>query len=260
MSERHLLLQLSDLHILPTGRLHSLGDPVEHLDRAIDLIKTSSSRPEAVLLTGDLTDAGDPAAYRMLRERIDGLCAATGAAAVFVPGNHDERSAFRTHLLGAPEDVGHESPIDQVHWFGDLRVISLDSVIPGEDAGSLSEAQLEWLASELASVAPDGTVIALHHPPIHSPISTMDRIGLSDPGGLARVLDGSDVRLIVAGHNHHASAGMLGPVPVWVSPALSYRSDAMDESRYVGLTGSAFTRIDVIDGSPLVTVVPVAPL
>jgi hypothetical protein len=50
---------------------------------------------------------------------------------------------------------------------------------------------------------------------------------------------------------------MLGRVPVWISPALSYRSDPLIEEKYVALTGSAFTRIDVIDRRPLVSVVPV---
>jgi hypothetical protein len=53
---------------------------------------------------------------------------------------------------------------------------------------------------------------------------------------------------------------MLRKVPVWVGPALSYRSDPLVEDRYVGLLGSAFSRIDVIDGRPLVTFVPVPAL
>jgi len=177
---------------------------------------------------------------------------------VFVPGNHDERRFLRANLLGAPGEES-DGPIDQVHRFGHLRLISMDSTIPGDDAGALSDDQLTWLASELETPAPSGTVLALHHPPIHSPITTMDRIGLADADRLARIVSGTDVRLVIAGHNHHASAGMLGTVPVWVCPALSYRSDPMEERRYVGLPGSAFTRIDVFDGSPLVTVVPLSP-
>jgi 3',5'-cyclic AMP phosphodiesterase CpdA len=255
-----LLIQLSDLHILSRGRLELHGDvvadPLENLDRAIELIAASPRRPEAIILTGDLADAGDPEAYRLLRGRIEGLCERTGASAVFVPGNHDDRSAVRAHLQPAHGDPPGDGPIDQVHWFGDLRLIALDSTVPGDDAGALSATQLAWLGSELATPAGGGTVIALHHPPIHSPILTMDGIGLADPERLAEVLEGSDVRLVIAGHNHHASVGVLGAIPVWVCPALSYRSDALSESRYSPLPGGAFTRIDVFDGSPLATVVP----
>jgi 3',5'-cyclic AMP phosphodiesterase CpdA len=255
---RHLLLQFSDIHLLPGPHLRQFSDPLANLDRAIELITASAIHPEVILLTGDLADTGDALAYRLLRGRVEALTAATGAIAVFVPGNHDERVAFREHLVPlSPIGGPSTGPVDQVHAFGGLRVISMDSTVPGDDAGALSRAQLEWLTDELATPAPDGTMLALHHPPIGSPIEPMARLALADPESLQTVVQGSDVRLIVAGHYHHAGSGMLGGVPVWVSPALSYRSDTLSEAKFVGLTGSAFTRIDMIDGRPLVTVVPV---
>jgi Icc protein len=133
----------------------------------------------------------------------------------------------------------------------------MDSTVPGDDGGALSHAQLEWLSDELATPAPDGTLLALHHPPIGSPIEPMARLALADPESLQAVVHRRDVRLVVSGHYHHASSGMLGEVPVWISPALSYRSDTLSEAKFVGVSGSAFTRIDLIDGRPLVTVVPV---
>jgi len=254
---RHLLFQLSDLHLVAAGLLRPGVDPLENLDRAIDLIVSSPSRPEAILLTGDLADAADPLAYRLLRERAERLSAATSAAVVFIPGNHDDRATFQRELLGGHPRDGVAPPIDQGHWFGELRVISLDSVIPGVDGGELGDGQLEFLRSELAHRAPDGTVLALHHPPITSPIRSMAGMALAHPERLASVIEGSDVCLVVAGHNHHASAGMLGSTPVCVAPALSYRSDPLVEDAYVALSGSAFTRIDVIDRQPLATLVPV---
>jgi len=255
--KRHLLLQFSDIHLVPAAQLRRLFDPVANLDRAIELIIAAQILPEAILLTGDLADTGDPLAYQILRERIDRLTTAIGATAVFLPGNHDNRNAFREHLALPARDGSPEEPIDQIHFFGGLRVISMDTTIPGDDAGALSRTQLDWLRNELATPAPDGTVLALHHPPIGSPIEPMARIALADPARLETVVEGSDISLVVSGHNHHASSGMLGRVPVWVSPALSYRSDALIDAQYVAHSGSAFTRIDMIDGRPLVTMIPV---
>jgi 3',5'-cyclic AMP phosphodiesterase CpdA len=150
-----------------------------------------------------------------------------------------------------------DGPIDQVLWFGELRVVALDTVIPGADGGALSEEQLDWLRQELATPAGDGTVLALHHPPIPSPIRPMAALALAQPDRLASAIEATDVCLVVSGHNHHASAGALGRIPVWVSPALAYRSDALVEGAYVGLPGSAFTRIDIVDRRPVVTVIPV---
>lgn len=253
---RHLLYQLSDLHLVSEGRHRSGADPLENLERAIELMTAAPSLPEGIILTGDLADSGEPGAYRLLRAGMDRLSVALGAPVVYVPGNHDLRSAFREILLGA---TGGETttPIDQVHHFGGLRLISLDSVVPGVDGGELRNEQLEWLRAELGSPAPDGTIVALHHPPISSPIRSMAALALADPDRLGAVVQGSDVRLMIAGHNHHATSGLLAGIPVWAAPSLCYRSHPLVEDAYVPLPGSAFTRIDLVDGRPLVTVVPV---
>jgi 3',5'-cyclic-AMP phosphodiesterase len=256
--DTRLLIQLSDVHLVPNGTLRPGVDPLENLDRALARLSSASSRPDAVVLTGDLADKGDAVSYRLLRERMDRLAVELATTIVFVPGNHDDRANFRRELLGQGDEGDHELTIDQVHWLGGLRLVTLDTVIPGVDDGCLRAEQLRWLSEELAIAAPEGTVVALHHPPITSPIRPMAAIALARPEGLEEVIAGSDVCLVLAGHNHHASGGLLGRVPVWVGPALAYSSDPLSEDTFVGLRGSAFTRVDLSAGRPLVTVVPVA--
>ena len=60
----------------------------------------------------------------------------------------------------------------------------------------------------------------------------MTAIALTDPERLYEAVAGSDVAIILAGHNHHASSGMLGAIPVWVGPAVSYRADVLDENEF----------------------------
>ncbi len=259
MSTRHLLLQLSDLHLVADGELPGSGaDPLANLEAAVEQIGGSGARPEAIVLTGDLADRGEPAAYVMLRRRIEALCDTVGAEAVYLPGNHDDRAEFRRHLL---DEEGSDDPIHQVRWFGDLRLLTLDSVVPGDDAGRLEPSELEWVERELASAtAPDGTILALHHPPVRSPIVSMADIGLAEPEALERLIEGTDVCLVICGHNHHASAGAVGSVPVFVAPALAYLSDPMVEGTFVRHAGSAFGRIDLINRKPLISVVQVVQL
>jgi Icc protein len=252
---RHCVLQISDVHIAAGGERWSGIDQLGNLERLLALVQASALAPEAVFLTGDLADTGDASSYRVLKERVQPFAEKLGASVVWLPGNHDDRRAFRQHLLGE-EPADH--PIDQVVWLGGLRIVALDTTVPGEDHGELSDQQLAWLSGELAAPAPDGTIVALHHPPVGSPIVSMDAIALAAPERLGRVVEGTDVSLIIAGHNHHASAGMLGPVPVWVGPACAYQADVLSESQFRRLVGCAFTRIDVVDGRPLATLVPVA--
>jgi 3',5'-cyclic-AMP phosphodiesterase len=93
--------------------------------------------------------------------------------------------------------------------------------VPGRAHGELDEATLEFLRCELASPAPEGTLVALHHPPIPSPVEPISRLRLRNAQALGEAIAGSDVRLILCGHYHHVSLGALAGVPVWVSPAVS---------------------------------------
>jgi 3',5'-cyclic AMP phosphodiesterase CpdA len=249
----HLFIQMSDIHLRAEGGAGRLGDPLANLEAALAQIERSGIRPEAFILTGDLTDEGEPAAYEALRTRMEAVCSHLHADVVYVPGNHDRRSAFRQYLPIAPDD----GPIRQVKWYGDCRLACLDTNVAGDDAGALGAGDLEWLAAELSRPAAGGTILALHHPPITSPIETMAALALAEPERLGAVLAGSDVCLIICGHNHHATAGLLAGIPVFVAPALAYRADALIAERFVGVVGCGFGRIDIVDGNPLVTSIPV---
>jgi len=68
----------------------------------------SGSLPEgadiaALLLTGDLTDAGDPASYARLRRLLEPVAVPVLCAA----GNNDDRAALREHLLGVAPRTRH---------------------------------------------------------------------------------------------------------------------------------------------------------
>ena len=106
-------------------------------------------------------------------------------------------------------------------------------------------------------VAAQGTIVALHHPPIPSPIEPMARIALRDPSLLLDAIAGTDVRIVLCGHTHHEAFGMLGTTPVWVSPATAYRLDITSTGAFRGVPGAAFSRVDLTDGGPRVTVIPV---
>jgi 3',5'-cyclic-AMP phosphodiesterase len=82
----------------------------------------------------------------------------------------------------------------------------------------------------------------------------LDAIGLRRPERLGEVIRGTDVRLIISGHVHYSGLATLAGVPVWVASAAAYRTDvAAGAAVYRGVTGSAFTRIDMVDGQPITT-------
>jgi 3',5'-cyclic AMP phosphodiesterase CpdA len=247
------IIQISDVHLLAEGLQHGCVDTLANLDLVLQRIERSGLRPDLLLLTGDLTDKGEAAAYRALRRRVEQSVALLGSDVMYLPGNHDLREALRAELLDEPPTG---EPIDQVVSVGGVRVVGLDSVVPGADGGELRPGQLEWLAGVLAEPAPAGTVVALHHPPLPSPIASMSRIALRNPEQLSEVVEGTDVSVILAGHNHHPMSGMLGTVPVWLCPATAYQADPLvPDGRFRGYPGAACSRIDLWPGRVLATTI-----
>jgi 3',5'-cyclic-AMP phosphodiesterase len=85
----------------------------------------------------------------------------------------------------------------------------------------------------------------------------MARIALRDPERLRDAIAGSDVRIVLCGHNHHEALGTLGPVPVWVCPAIAYRADVTSTQTFQRVPDIALSRIDLAHDGPTVTVITV---
>ena len=220
---RHTVAHLSDTHLLAAGKLqYGVADPDAGLRLALERLSRLDPAPQAIVFTGDLADQGEPAAYRRLRELVEPAAAAFGARVIWVMGNHDDRTTFARELLGR-DDAG---PHDAVHELDGLRIVSLDTSVPGYHHGALSGDQLSWLGEVLATPAPHGTVLALHHPPIALPMAPVDAIiELLDQDRLAAVLGGSDVRQIMAGHLHYSTYATFAGIPVSVASASCYAVD-----------------------------------
>jgi 3',5'-cyclic AMP phosphodiesterase CpdA len=228
--------------------------PRDNLCAGLSLVIDAGLEPDLFILTGDLADTGDPECYEDLAEIMDAVAASTGASVAYLPGNHDAHPPFRRHLL-------HSAPtwetINQVYWCGDLRVVCLDSVVPGEEFGALTHETLGFLRDTLATPAPGGTVLALHHPPIPSPVKPMSHLRLREPEALADAIAGSDVRVVLCGHNHHEGLGAVASIPVWVSPSVAYRMDVLARAEFHKLPGSAFSQVVVDEGGVTVSVIPI---
>jgi 3',5'-cyclic AMP phosphodiesterase CpdA len=210
---RYTLVQLTDLHVEAEGAPSRFGfDSAALVERALEVVAESQIPPSALVFTGDLVERGRPDEYRRLRALVEPWIARIGAPVVWVAGNHDDRSPLREHLLGEPADDG---PLDHVTRVGGLRIVTLDSTVPGRPYGRLSAGQLSWLRAELTRPAPDGTVLALHHPPLPSPSRLSQLMRLQNRHQLGAAIAGSDVRIVLSGHTHVVSAGVLAGVPVW---------------------------------------------
>lgn len=249
------LVQLTDLHLVADGG-HAQADAVATALAAVEAAAAAGTLPLAgLLLTGDLTDAGEPGAYRRLRALVEPIAARLSVPVLCAAGNHDDRAALREHLLGEPAS---DAPLDHVARLDGLRVVVLDSTVPGHPHGELPDASLAWLAAQLAEPAPDGTVLALHHPPLPSPSRLATSIELRDRHRLAEVVAGTDVRVVLGGHTHLPSAGTLAGIPVWVGGSVYTTWYGLQDGGEGAVAAPSVSRVDLFDdGGVLVSSVPV---
>lgn len=251
-----VIVHLSDTHFVADAAplLESI-DSDRQLAEALRGLRASGLRPSAIVVTGDIADTGASDAYARVRGMLEPVAAELGAQLIWVMGNHDHRGRFRAALLDAePSDA----KVDAVHDLDGLRLVVLDSTVPGHDWGLINPEQLEWLAEVLATPAPRGTILAMHHPPLPVPIVLSQLIELREQAPLEAVLAGTDVRAIISGHLHYSTWSMFAGIPVSAAAATCYTTDLLAPvPRLRGIDGGqAFNLIHVYPDRMVHSVVP----
>lgn len=232
------ILHLSDTHLLAGGALHNgLVDTTAALGHALETLHGLGPL-DAVLVSGDVSDDGTRASYETARNLVGAFARDHGAVPVFAMGNHDLAEGF-TGVFG---------PTRAVHDVGGLRVVVLDSSVPRKGYGFLAGDQLAWLRSVLATPAPRGSVVVLHHPPLPAPTVLHEGLRLRNPGDLLAAIAGSDVRAVLSGHYHHPFAATLpSGVTALVAPGIANRCDVLvapGRERIVRGSGALLVEVD----------------
>ena len=254
----HVIAHISDTHLLGgTRKLFSKVDVKKNLTDLLERLRATGMTFDALVFTGDLADVAESEAYRWIRQQVEPVAEELGAQIVWVMGNHDEREPFARELFGEESDG---SPHDRVYDIKGLRIIALDSTVPGYHHGDLDDSQVEWLAAELATPAKHGTILALHHPPIRSHNPLVRMIELFHQDKLEHVIRGSDVRSILGGHLHYSTFGTFAGIPVAVASATCYTVD-MGMSKDFLMTavdgGQSIQLVHVYDDTVVHSVIPV---
>ncbi len=253
----HRLAQLSDLHLTADDALLYGGmDTTAQLDAAIARLTDSGLTFDAVILSGDLTDTGALDAYQRLRVAADRLGEILGCPVLAGLGNHDVREPFHQGYEGG---LASDRPADDVIDLNGLRVINLDSSVPGAAHGEISDGQLEWLHRVLATPAPHGSVLVVHHPPIPTSSALMAMVELVNPDALGEVIAGTDVRIILSGHMHTTGTSSLRGIPISICGGVSYAADPLfgDRGYRAMQAGQSIMLIEFIADAVVTTSVPI---
>ena len=224
-----LIAQLSDLHIKLPGRLaYKKVDTATMLAEAVRHLNNLAPAPDLVLITGDLADIGTPEEYAWIRQ----LLAPLKAPMLVIPGNHDERDAMRIAFA----DGGYLPKTGFLNFAIEregLRLIGLDTLVPGQGSGAMCTERLAWLDTALSGTPEMPTLLMMHHPPFLTGIGHMDRIGLQGREEFANILTRHpQVISVLCGHLHRTIHTTVGGRPAMTCPSPAHQVflDLRDEA------------------------------
>ena len=222
-----LIAQITDVHI---G--FDPGNPDEfnrqRLDETLRALCEMVPRPDLLLATGDLVDAGDDSAsYKRLREAWADMPFPIYPAL----GNHDGRSAFAENFPEVPTADGFvQYAIEDLP----VRILVLDTLEEGRHGGNYCEIRAAWLRARLAEQPDRPTILVLHHPPIESGLSWMTENPDAEWVHRLHAIVSAQTNIVamLAGHLHRpittAWAGTMLAVCPSTAPQVALDLDTID--------------------------------
>jgi Icc protein len=217
-----LICQLTDLHLRPPGvAAYRIIDTNQLTERALRAVATLRPAPDAVLITGDLTECGLDSEYALLA---DLLRQHLKMPVYVIPGNHDNRGALRSQLRHLPGVISDSEFVQYAVDDFPVRLVMLDTLVPGEAHGQLCDVRLAFLDRVLRERPDKPTLIGMHHPPFVCGIDHMDRINLRNADAFVAVIARHpQVERIVCGHDHRPVIARLGNVIASIGPSVAHQ-------------------------------------
>ncbi len=178
-----LIVHISDIHCGPEFQRNVFETAVDEINQL---------EPDALVVTGDLTENGLLSQYRMARELISTIKCRNK---VICSGNHDYRSTG--YLL-----FKRFFPSKQVLKVDDCVFATVSTARPERNDGEVGHRQVVWLEQSLRRYKRVTKVVAMHHHLIQVPDTGPDNIPVVDAGDTLRGIMEAKVPLVLAGHRH----------------------------------------------------------
>ncbi|MEO9321171.1 MAG: metallophosphoesterase [Nitrososphaera sp.] len=189
------LVQLSDIHI---GGLFIQ----EIFDKVVN--EVNELKPDAIIITGDLTDDGLLVQFEKARQEIKRFSCPN---IIVLAGNHDYRHTG--YLL-----FKKFFPSKQIYEFPDAAIVTLGTARPDRDEGEVGYRQNQWMEKTLAKFHDKVKIVAMHHHLIGIPDTGTDKIIILDAGDALRTCLQSRVNLVLCGHKHRPWVWKLGSLEI----------------------------------------------
>mgnify|MGYP001057633862 CR=1 FL=1 len=205
----HKLIWITDPHLVEAGREWPAGvDPLLRLRLCLDEIRKHHADADRIVVSGDLIQIRNLAAYDILRRELDAM----GTPYRLIAGNHDDRKALAAAFPNVPR---HDGFIQYAEEMPGANLLFLDSVTrDGKHHGELCASRLGWIDERIAAADHRPLLIFLHHPPCDIGVPALDRLKLLDAAPLAQLLRRRRApTFLLCGHLHRNVSGIWAGHP-----------------------------------------------
>jgi Icc protein len=199
------ICQITDSHLLADPR-KTIWDL--HVDDTLTqvLAQVKLENPDLILVTGDCTEEGSPAAYARLTQMMQSFKCPVYA----IPGNHDDVKVFKT-ALGLLQVAEVALPA----W----QIIFLDSVLPGASYGFIAPEEFDRLDAQIDPRK--STMVVFHHNPVFVN-ARIEQYSLKNRAEcLARLNKHANLKIVLFGHIHCAFEQQNHHIMYYGTPATS---------------------------------------
>ncbi len=179
------ICQISDIHC---GSPYFIPDLLER-----SILEINDMDPTAVIVSGDLTDAGFRQEYEISAEYIRKFRC---ERLMVIPGNHDSRNVGYIHferLFGERYSI-----MD----FEEAMMVGVDSSEPDLNGGRVGREHYDYIHEAFKGAGDKLKIFVVHHHLIPIPGTGRERSTIQDAGDILELLADSGVDLVLSGHKH----------------------------------------------------------
>ena len=211
------ILQLTDLHLFKNKETTMLDfNPYDSLQQVIYLVNESMQKktPDLIVLTGDIAQDYSQESYAIAKQ----IFADMPCHLIATMGNHDKLPAF-ADFFNNPEDNA-----TKIVYLGNWVILFANSHWPGHIGGKLTENELSFLNSALASARGKNVIIFIHHHILPVKSSWIDKIAVSNVPDFLDIIDKyKNIKAVICGHIHQDTLIERNKVKYFSTPSTSWQ-------------------------------------
>ena len=179
-----IIVQLSDLHV------GSQFQP-DVFEKVLD--EVNQLKPDAIIITGDLTNEGLIKEYERCKKLISKFNA---KKIIAISGNHDYRNTGYLHFK-------KYFPFETINELSkDVVIVTVGTSRPDRNEGEIGYRQNLWLERTMRKYQNHVKILAMHHHLVGIPDTGSDRLTVIDAGDVLRTILDTEVDLVLCGHKH----------------------------------------------------------